>query len=319
MTTAWAQDDTGFSADQIAENQGAVAYWYATAYSYVYGVADNWGAIEAAGLPLRGFYSPHTGDAIDFDSELDFEGDMMYVPGDCGGVEIHVRLSSGDIVLPGTLMHSWDCAGPCDPCPKNCMTCCDITICKTECWTVCGQEEAVCKIIDWMMWKSFETFECRYGSRPCGEEEWFASGFAPIDANWRDKAPFMDIEYVWKKGDICVCPCVLQKAYVNCCPPAPACAPCGKTKCGGCDKCKQATCTKCVDKCAKPCCEQKTCNKCDTCKPKCDKPKCGGCDTCKPKCDDKCAKPCCKQKTCTKCETKCEKPKCGGCDKCAKP
>jgi hypothetical protein len=181
----------------------------------------------------------------------------------------------------------------CGSCEKpSCNTCknrcCDITICGWKWWGCMSDEKAICKITDWMMWKSFETFECRYGTRPCDDLVWMASGLAPIDKNWKELAPFMTIEYIWGK-------CTLKKAKVFCCntcqPCAPKCSPCEKPKCS--TPCEKPSCNTCKPKCSSPCEKPK----CDTCKPKCGTPKCG---------TPKCGTP--------KCGS-CEKPSCNTCPK----
>ena len=304
LGTAWAQgadDAYGFTADEIAQNQGAVAYWYAHGFANAFGgFPSNFAELGDHGLPLRDFFSPHTGDAINFDDgTLDFDGDMMYVPGDWD-VEIHVQTSEGVFVLPGAIGGTDDC----------CRTfCCEIAICGFDCWEVCDDQDAACKIMQWMMWESFETYECRYGTRPCDVKTWMASGFAPIGANWRELAPFMDIEYVYGN-------CSVKKAYVTCCAP---CEPKCKSDCGGCNKCakdncvkcKQDTCTTCKPKCA----PENKCGKCDDCKPKC-KPDCKKECCAKPACKPDCKKACCAKDKCVKCKqdtcTTC-KPKCATC------
>ena len=338
----------GYTFDDVAVNQGVVLYWYAHGYANCYGgFPESFAAMVEKGMPLRTFVSPHTGDAIDpDDGSLDFDGDMMYAPGDCWDVEVHVQTSAGVVKLPKVLSANTEhvlmqfdpCCAPC----YLCGDCCDITICCWDCWKIdpCDPNDAICKVVQWMMWKSFELHECLFDTRPVSEVAWIASGLAPVDQNYKEYVPTMDIEYIYK-GDCC-CQ-ILKKAYVHCCTPCkPCCEPC-KPKCDPCKpkcepckpkcdpccepKCKQNTCTKeckpkcepCKPKCdpCKPKCEPckpkcEPCKpKCDPCKPKCEpcKPKCDPCkpkcDPCKPKCEDKCAPKCepcvkCKQNTCTK-------------------
>jgi len=258
-------DSYGFNADDVAVNQGAVAYWYAHGYANAFGgFPAKWADLTAKGLPLRKFQSPHTGDDIDFDDgSLDFDGDMTYKSTGCD-VEIQVKTTQGVVTLPGTLSSVSLCPNQgCSPYNRcgSCRTkCCDVTICGWESWGCMSDQDAVCKIIGWMMWRSFETYECRYGSRPCDDMVWIASGFAPIDKNWKELAPFMDIEYIWGK-------CALKKAKVHCCQPCVAqCQP----KCNTCNTCQQPKCNTC-GKCHKcggtaPCgtspCTSGSCSRC---------------------------------------------------------
>jgi len=320
----------GFTMDEIAVNQGVVAYWYAHGYANAFGCFPNtWAEVQSRGMPLRTFVSPHTGEVIDLDDgSLDFEGDMVYVPCACWDVQVRVLTSAGEVCLPAVLMGhplpnsccytcnpcdpcnpcgscntcapyntcttcntcdpcgcDWcdpcdpctpcnydpccapcnTCASPCDPCMTCCApccpcpTCCDIRICDCECWCICSPQEAVCEITQWMMWRSFETFECLYDRRPCDDLEWVASGIAPIDRNYKEYAPFMDIEYIYKNK--CCC-CYLKKAYVHCCYPCmPCCQPCCDP-CNPCDKCQPA-----CNPCPQPCNPCKPVDKCNPCNP----------------------------------------------------
>ncbi|MEZ5337988.1 MAG: hypothetical protein R3F46_06945 [bacterium] len=327
MGAAFAQDEAGdafgYTADDVAVNSGAVLYWYAHGYANAWGdFPASFAAMVDKGLPLRTFNSAHTGDAIDpDDGSLDFDGDIMYVPGDgCGDVQVHVQTSHGVVNIPmDNLVATSDISGQFGPCcDMACPGCCNIAICDHECWNLCDNTDAACKIVQWIMWRSFETHECMYGKRPASEAAFYASGLAPVDANYKEYVPTMTIEYVVKGG--CDC-CYIKKAYVECCAPCVPCSPCAKTtcgsKCGGCGGCDKPKCG-----CSKPKCG---------CKSKCGS-KCGGCNKCETKsacgCKDKCANKCNK---CNKCESKCgckdkcgcSKPKCGGCDKpkcgCSKP
>ena len=336
---AQAQDSQGlpyeYTVDEIAENQGVVAYWYAWGYKYAFGeLPGTFAKLDSHGLPLRSFNSPHTGAVIDFDDgSLDFDGDMLY--SSTGGYpEFLVQTTSGVVTLPGTLVRTDECGET---------LCCEVLICKEECWKVCDDQDAACKILQWMMWRSFEFHECRYGYRPVDVEAWMASGLAPIDSNWRELAPYMDIEFVYDK-------CSVKKAYVNCCPPAPQYADCSqhkhgvecgecKPKCGSSNKCKQDNCNTCKPKCGTGNkCKQDNCNTCKpVSKPKCEtkcveakhencnecKPKCGSsnkckqdnCNSCKPKIEkSRCEKPRCEKPRCASQDcNKCHKPRCGGC------
>ena len=317
MGMALAQDEAGdafgYTADDVAVSSGAVLYWYAHGYANAWGeFPASFAAMVDKGLPLRTFNSAHTGDAIDpDDGSLDFDGDIMYVPSDCGDVEVHIQTSNGVVNLPGdNLVATSDISGQFGPCcDMACPGCCNIAICGTECWNLCDNTEAACKIVQWIMWRSFETHECMYGKRPASEAAFYASGLAPVDANYKEYVPTMTIEYVVKGG--CDC-CYIKKAYVECCAPCVPCSPCAKTtcgsKCGGCGGCDKPKCG-----CSKPKCG---------CKSKCGS-KCGGCNKCETKsacgCKDKCANKCNK---CNKCESKCgckdkcgcSKPKCGKCE-----
>src|SRR5688572_15952098 len=66
----------GYDSDQVAINQGAVVYWYAHGYANAWaGYPAVWSDLEAKGLPLRKFFSPHTGQEINLDDgSLDFNG-----------------------------------------------------------------------------------------------------------------------------------------------------------------------------------------------------------------------------------------------------
>lgn len=223
----------GYSADEVAVNQGAVVYWYAHGFANAYGhYPMNWAELQSVGLPLRKFVSPHTGQEINFDDGmLDFDGDMVYMYG-VGDVQVHIQTTGGVVVLPGILEGQAKCsANACQPVTCN-YTCCDITICGFDCWDCCG-DQCICEIIQWMLWRSFETYECRYGTRPCDDVVWIASGMAPIDADWRLYFSGMDIEYVWGN-------CVLKKAYVHCCEP---CTPCRDNPC---TQCAPQRCNECV-------------------------------------------------------------------------
>ena len=352
---AFAQDEAGdaygYTADDVAVNSGAVLYWYAHGYANAWGnFPDSFAAMVDKGLPLRTFNSAHTGDAIDpDDGSLDFDGDITYMAGDgCGDVSIQVQTSAGVVNLPGDyITANSDISGQYGPCcPMGCGTCIDITICGTECWNLCDNTDAACKIVQWIMWRSFEAHEKLYGKRPASESAFYASGLAPVDANYKEYVPTMTIEYVVKGG--CDC-CYIKKAFVECCAPCVPCSPCAKSacgskcgSCGGCDKpkcgcskpkcgCKSkcgSSCDKCgtksacgcKDKCANKC---NKCGKCDTkcgCKDKCGcaKPACGKCGQDKCGCKTKCNK-CETKSACGKCGSKgkcgCSKPKCG-CGKC---
>jgi hypothetical protein len=311
----------GYTFDDVAVNQGIVLYWYAHACKMCSGsFPETWAAMVEKGA-LRTFTSPQTGEAIDpDDGNLDFDGDMTYKTAECGDVTIEVKTSKGVVTLPGVVMAESDISVQWGPCCQQCLwpSCIDISICGDPCWGMCCKEESLCKAIDWMMWRSFETHQTLFGSRPADELAWYASGLAPVDKNWKELAPYMDIEFVYK-GD-CTCK-ILKKAYVHCCASCNKC----ETKCNSCNKC-ESKCNSCekpkcdtCNTCSK--CKQNTCTKCNKCETKCnscEKPKC---ETCKPKCEscNKCEKKCgtcdkCKQNTCTKCE----KPKCESCNKCAK-
>ena len=305
-------DAYGYTFDDVAVNNGIVLYWYSVVCGWCSGETPATAAEMFGKGMLRTYVSPHTGAAIDpDDGSLDFDGDLIYKDG-----EVHVQTTKGVVELPGVVMAESDISVQWDPCCcPMCLVpgCVDVTICDWECWDECCDERMLCRAVQWMLWRSFETHEALFGKRPADEMAWFASGLAPYDTDWKEKAPFMDIEYVYKGGDCCY----LKKAYVHCC------ADCCETKCNSCEpKCKQDTCTKqckpkCESKCA-PKCESKCAPKCESkCAPKCEskcKPKCES--KCKPKCETKCA-PKCKQNTCTKqckpkCDTKCDpcKPKC---------
>ena len=317
-------DSYGYTADDVAVNSGAVLYWYA------HGYANAWGNFPATfadlvdkGLPLRTFNSAHTGDAIDpDDGSLDFDGDIMYVAGDgCYDVEVHVQTSNGVVnVGVDSLTGTSDISGQFGPCccKDLCGGCCTITICDRECWDVCDNTEAACRIVQWMMWKSFELHECLYGARPGSESAFYASGLAPVDANYKEYVPTMTIEYVVKGG--CDC-CYVKKAYVECCGPCNVCGPCGtKSACGCKDKCGSKCGGKCGCSAPKCGCKSKCGDKCGCSKPKCGS-KCGGCDKCgvKSKCGSKCGDKCgcskpkcgCKDNCGGKCKSKCGCGKCG--------
>ncbi len=298
----------GFNLDDIAVNQGVVAYWYAHGFANAFGsLPAKWADLEARKLPLRKFDSPHTGEAVNFDDgTLDFDGDMTYSSTGCD-VQIQVQTTAGVVVLPTMLQSSWNCpqrcnpCNPCGSCTSRCPQYCDIAICGWENWGCMCPDEAVCKIIQWMLWKSFETYECRYGCRPADEMMWYASGFAPVDKNWKELAPQMYIEFIYHK-------CSLIKAKVDCCSPC-------KTKCG-------SPCQSKCNSCAKSSCG--SCGKSDCggkCKSKCSTPSCGSCgkSDCGGKCKSKCSKPSCggcgKSDCGGKCKSKCSKPSCGGCGK----
>lgn len=265
---AWAQaapaPEYGYSADEIAENQGVVAYWYAWGFSYAYGhFPASFAELKEHGLPLRGFFSPHTETEIDFDDEsLDFNGDMTYALIN-NSPQIRIQTTNGIVALPGTLTRTDDCGET---------FCCDIGITKNECWKVCDDNHAACAILQWMMWKSFETHQCRYGYRPVDEAAWMASGFSPIEADWRTRYPFMTIKLYYGK-------CELKKARVTCCAPCPTCEPCAVAKpCGQCEKpepnCK-SKCNTCLDTTqVHPASEN-----CNKCKSKQDV-RCGKCQSC---------------------------------------
>jgi hypothetical protein len=326
---AWAGDKAemlpadayGYTADDVAVNQGVVLYWYAVGYARCFGCfPKTYAEMVEKGMPLRTFMSPHTGDAIDFDDgSLDYDGDITYVSDGCWP-DIQVQTTGGVITLPGAVWGNSDVSVQFDPCCCLCLVngCEDITICDIGCWDYCSPEDCICEVVQWMMWRSFELHEVLYGIRPANELAWYASGLAPVDKNYKEYMPDMCIEFIYKGK--CYCD-YLKKAYVTCC--KPCCDPCDP-----CDPCKPKCdpCKPCCDPC-KPCCEFKTCTpkpckpKCDPCKPKCDpcKPKCDPCkpkcDPCKPKCDP--CKPCCEFETCTPkpCKPKCDPcmPKCGKC------
>ena len=327
---AGAANAYGYNADDVAVSQAVVLYWYAHGFANAYGnFPANFAALVEKGLPLRKFISPHTGDEINpDDGTLDFDGDMLYKPGECWDVSVEVQTSKGVVSIPGTVTATSDISVQYDPCccPELCGGCCYVGCEKCEDWGICDPMEAACKIVQWMMWKSFELHECMYGMRPADEKAWMASGLAPIDANYKEYVPTMDIEYIYSKGNCCV----LKKAKVTCCAPCVPCSPCKsvckpEAPCGSCNKC-ECKCNTCKPKCETGCkskcgscnkCKQSTCNKCDTCKPKCD-------TGCKSKCDTGCKSKCgscdkCKQNTCSKCKPnnpcgKC-KDKCGSCAK----
>ena len=303
----------GYTFDDVAVNQGILLYWYAHACKMCSGYFPaNWAEMVEKGA-MRTFYSPHTGDLIDpDDGSLDFDGDMTYAPGDCWDVTVQVQTSKGVVTLPGTVMAESDISGQFGPCCYMCLWpgCTYIGICDDKCWGMCCKEESLCKAIDWMLWRSFETHEVLFGSRPADELAWYASGLAPFDKNWKELAPFMDIEFIYK-GD-CTC-MILKKAYVHCC--ISSCNPCNTCKsstCSPCNTCKSPCATKC-NSCKPKCntCKQNTCTKptCKTACNSCGSTKCGG--TCKPKCDTGCATKC---GSCTKCkQNTCSKPSCNNC------
>lgn len=303
----------GFSLDDIAVNQGVVAYWYAHGFANAFGsLPAKWADLVARKLPLRKFESPHTGEPVDFDDgTLDFDGDMTYSLAGCDA-KIQVQTTAGVVTLPSMLQSSWNCpqrCNPCNPCGSCAIRCpkyCDIAICKDECWGCMCPDEAVCKIIQWMMWKSFETYECRYGCRPADEMMWYASGFAPVDKNWKELAPQMYIEFIYHK-------CSLVKAKVQCCSPC-------HTKCGSpckskCNSCAKPACGNCgkqsCNSCAKPSCGNCGKSDCGKCKTKCAKPSCGKCG--ETKCGGKCGRD-----NCDKCRPASDCNRCGGkgCNKC---
>jgi hypothetical protein len=267
----------GYDSDQVALNQGAVVYWYAHGYANAWaGYPGLWSDLEAKGLPLRKFFSPHTGQEINLDDgSLDFDGDMTYAVGSAD-VAVAVQTTAGVVTLPGVLEGQAKC-GANGKCPVACnYAFCDITICGYDCWKCASDQDCVCTLMQWIMFKSFETYKCRYGTWPCDENVWMASGFAPIDRNWKERMREMDIEYVWGS-------CYLKKAKVKCCAPCvkcqTGCDKCGGKSCTSCDKCATKKCTSCVkgpakcDKCSGKGCSK--CVKCSTCGGKgCDK--CGG-------------------------------------------
>lgn len=318
QTAAPMKDSYGFTPDEIAVNQGAVVYWYAHGYANAFnGFPAKWADVTAKGLPLRKFESPHTGEAIDLDDgTLDFDGDMTYAVKGCDA-EVQVQTTAGVVTLPGILEGSVTpkmtcntcdkcnpcgqkqscntcnscrqgnscntcnkCAKPtCNTCNKCKTRCCDITICGYDYWGCLTDQKAVCAIVQWIMWRSFETYVCRYGMFPCDETTWMASGLAPVDKNWKELAPFMEIEYVWGN-------CGIKKAKVACCntcqPCAPKCNSCVKPACNSCEKPGCNTCkSKGCNSCAKPSCNncgKPSCNKCakPSCN-KCGKPSCNSC------------------------------------------
>lgn len=348
-----AADAYGYNPDDQALNQAVVVYWLAHGYANAFGnFPANYAELAASGIVLREFKSPFNGEAIDpDDGSLDFDGDMTYSAGDgCSDVSISVQTSGGPVMVPGSMTATSDISGQYGPCccPNLCGGCCDPTICGTECWNLCPGEEATCKIIQWILWKSFELHKCLYGAWPANEQAWMASGLAPVASNYKEMAPNMDIEFVYTGGDCCM----VKKAKVHCCPVCNSCNKCdscnkcnkcesGCKKCEkscGCDKCgtKSSSCDKCGTKtstCEKGCgcdkCKSK-CNSCNKCATKSSCDKCGtksnkcekgcGCDKCKTKCNscNKCDK--CESK-CNKCEKNCGCDKCKssskcGCDKC---
>ena len=294
-----------YTADEVAENQGAVAYWYAWGFNYAFGrVPVSFKEMKEHGLPMQTFSSPHIGADIDFDDgSLDFDGDMLYARKN-DDVEIRIQTTKGVMVLPGTLTRINEC------CEEFC---CDIRICQEACWDVCGDEDAACQILKWMMWKSFETHKCRYAYRPVYEAAWLASGFAPVSANWRELAPNVNIELVYGK-------CALKKAYVKCCTPFTVEQPCekidpcsksacasNKQVCGSCDTCiskSSCTCGTCLPKTCSPAVSKPVVNSCNkwkpqpnnkcskclpiTCTPACNKSTGVRCSKCKPKCTSQC-------------------------------
>lgn len=322
--TAFAQDEAaatanayGYTYDDVAVNQGIVLYWYAHGYANCWGcLPQSFAEMVGKGLPLRKFMSPHTGEEINpDDGSLDFDGDMIMVPAQCGDIEVQVQTSKGVVKLPGYVSAESNISAQFDPCCYQCLYpgCAYIAICDYECWDVCDDAGCACKVVEWMMWKSFEIHEVLFGSRPAGELAWYASGIAPIDKNYKEYVPTMDIEFIIKGK--CGC-CILKKAYVTCCAPCKPCSPCSpcepvcKPKCDPCNPCAK----KC-NTCVKPC---ET--KCNPCKPKCEpqckpacKPKCDPCNPCEKKCGS-CVKPC--ESKCNPCKPKCEskcspcKPKC---------
>ena len=310
---AWAQDAPaatngavnayGYTYDDVAVNQGIVLFWYAQGYTNCYGCPpQTFAEMTAKGLPLRKFTSPHNGDVIDpDDGSLDYDGDMIYVPGPCWDFEVHVQTTAGVVKLPGAVTGHSNIGVQFDPC--CCLWFCPGTVCvyvdKYKCWDICGNDSCACQIVEWMMWKSFETHEALYGGRPVDELAFYASGLAPVDKNYKEYVPYMDIEYIYKEKNCC---CYVKKAYVTCCQPCVPCSPCVKP-CDPCNPCE----TKC-NSCAKPCV-----SKCNPCKPKCDP-----CNPCKTKCNS-CAKPCASK--CNPCKPKCSfdmcterKPKCSPCE-----
>ena len=330
MGVAYAQDAAeadgtinayGYTMDDVAVNQGIVLYWYAHGYANCYGCPPkSFAEMTEKGLLLRKFMSPHTGDEIDpDDGSLDFNGDMIYMPAECGDVGVHIQTSTGVVELPGYVCGHSDVSVQFDPC--CCLWLCPGGACiyeGWECWDICGcgGDECACTLVQWMMWNSFETHEVLFGIRPADELAWYASGLAPIDKNYKEYAPSMDIEFIYKSAGYC---CFLKKAYVHCCAPCVPCTPC-KPVCDPCNPCVKS-CNKCAAPCesrcnpCKPKCKQNTCTK--QCEPKCDpcakpcEPKCDPCcKPCEPKCDP-CAKP-----VCDPCKPKCEqrcKPKCDPC------
>ena len=233
-----AVDQYQYDPDDVAVNQGVVAYWYAHGYANAYCCwPQKWSDIVAKGLLLRSFYSPHTGEEISFDDgSLDFDGDMTFeFTG--SDVEIAVQTTKGVVTVPGVLEGQSKCGvynGGCSAPPTCNYKHCDVTICGFDCWKeVCGNG-ATCEVAQWMLYRSFELYECRYGQRPCNEQVWMASGLAPVDANWKERAPYMTIDYIYGK-------CVLKKAKVHCCetcaPCKPACSKCQPNN--PCESCKQ--------------------------------------------------------------------------------
>jgi hypothetical protein len=261
----------GYSPDEVAVNQGAVIYWYAKGYASAWGdYPVAFGDLTAKNLPLRKFYSPHTGQEIMLDDgTLDFDGDMTYRVG-VGDVEVQVQTGNGVVTLPGSIEGQAKCKAN-TGCPTCCKYAhCDITICGFDCWKCSYDQECICMLTQWILNKSFDLYKCRYGTLPCDEAVWMASGLAPIDRNWRNLQPDMDIQYVMGS-------CYIKRAKVVCCPPVVKCMSCDKCGGKGCNTCgSSGKCTTCVkpakcDKCGGKGCT--TCNKCSACKGK-------GCDRC---------------------------------------
>jgi hypothetical protein len=296
-----AADKYGYSQDDVAVNQGIVAYWYAHGYRAAFGnFPKDFAEMTAKGLPYRDFKSPATGDKINpDDGSLDFNGDFTYgVGGD--DVWVKVKTSAGEVTIPSTVTENSDISasfGPCC-CQKLCGTCFDPTLCCMQWKCFCSDAQAGCAIVAWMMWKSFEAHRQLFGASPASADAFMASGLCPVGSDFNKYNATMTIDWTYREpttdrmmmhgGKDGVCCRHLVKAYVQCCKnhcgcccEAPTC-PTGKCQsCGGCNK--GNSCNKC-----------NTCNKCNSCN------KCNKCNSC-----NKCNKCGCKSKcnSCNKCNT----------------
>lgn len=225
-TADMASSGFGYSADDIAINQGVVAYWIAHGYANIYsGYPAAWADVQSKNMPLATeYYSPHTGDVIDLDDgSLDFPGDMTFSVG-LTDVDIAVQTSSGVVHLPGTLSGEAKCSAN-----AGCMKCsscklCDISIQGWDCWKCPNEQACICELAQWLINKSFDTYVCRYGTYPASAEVWIGSGLAPITADYRKHASYMEIAFVGES-------CWVKKAKVKCCA---KCMPCENSiaKCG---------------------------------------------------------------------------------------
>jgi hypothetical protein len=314
MAYAADADKNGYNTDDVAVNQGIVAYWYAEGYRAAYGnLPKDFAEMTSKGLPYRAFKSPATGDAINpDDGSLDFDGDFIYK----SDGTVDVKTSGGTVSLPSSVTATSDISasyGPCC-CQGLCGTCYDPTICcmQWKCFDCDAQAGAA--IVAWMMWKSFEAHEKLFGGSPASVDAFIASGLSPVGADFAKYNSMTTIEWIYREpttdrmamrgGKQGVCCRHLVKAYVqfgtnhcgcNACE-KPGC-PTGKcSSCGGCGKCN--SCNKCENKCGCNKCE----NKCNSCN-KCSTNKCG-CNKCKSSCNK-----------CNKCQTGC-KSKCNTCSKC---